>query len=343
MFLRNAWYVAALSHELGERPMQRWVLGEPLALYRAASGRVVILADRCPHRGAPLSAGEITGESLACGYHGFTFDPSGKCVHIPGMASIPPQACVRSYPVLERWDWVFVWMGEAALADESRLPDLHWMTQPGWAGRNEYLHVASNYSFVRDNLLDLTHARFVHKKTLGTAAVTDHPVRTTLVDGRVRVIREMHDIEPSPFFKRMGGFGGRVDHRQQIDFTPPGHVVINTRVSSLFDSGEDCAAEFYVLNALTPQDAKSTHYFWGLVRNFAVDDQSVTETQQKLNRETFHEDLAILEQQQVLIDCAPEGWRPLATTNDGGCIQAERLMNKLLAAERAACFPRQAA
>ena len=67
MFLANAWYVAALSHELGARPVQRWIRGKPLAMYRTASGRAVILAERCPHCGAPLSAGEISGKTLACG------------------------------------------------------------------------------------------------------------------------------------------------------------------------------------------------------------------------------------------------------------------------------------
>ncbi len=342
MFLRNDWYVAALSGELGDRPLQRWILGEPLVLFRTASGRAVILEDRCPHRGAPLSAGEIAGETLACGYHGFTFDSSGKCVHIPGMASVPPQACVRSYTALERWGWVFVWMGDAASADQTLLPDYHWMSDPGWTGRNEYLSVKANYCLVRDNLLDLTHARFVHKKTLGTAVVTDHPIRTEVTGRRVRVTRDMPGIEPSPFFKRMGGFAGRVDHRQQVDFTPPCHVVINTRVRSAEGSGENRSTEFYVLNALTPENENSTHYFWGLVRNFATGDPSVTDVQQQLNRDTFLEDLAILEQQQVLLDCKPEGWRAVAIPNDGGCIQAERMLNKLLVAESAASGTRRA-
>lgn len=335
MFLKNEWYVIALSGELSSAPLRRTILDEQYALYRTASGRAVALDDRCPHRGAPLSSGEVTGETLACGYHGFTFDSTGRAVHVPGMQSVPPQARVRSLPIVERWGWVFAWPGEAA-PDESRLPDFRWMSEPGWAGRNEYLAVKSGNALVRDNLLDLTHARYVHKKTLGTSAVTDHPIKTEVAERRVRVVREMHGIEPSPFFKRIAGFGGRVDHRQRIDFMPPCYVLINTRVASTAASGENLAAEFYVLNALTPETERSTHYFWGLVRNFAIDDDAVTDTQQNLNRATFHEDLAILQDQQRLLDRAPAGWRPIATPNDGGCVQAERLMTKLAAAERAA-------
>ncbi len=336
MFLRDEWYVAALGAELSDRPLQRWILGEPLAIYRGASGRVVVLEDRCPHRGAPLSSGEISGDTLACGYHGFQFDPSGRCVNIPGMASVPPQACVRSFPAIERWGWVFVWMGEAARADASRLPDFHWLTEPGWVGRSEYLSIKTSYDLVRDNLLDLSHARYVHKKTLATTAVTDYPVRTEVAERRVSVLREMPGIEPSPFFKQVAGFRGRVDHRQHVHFLSPCQVLVNTRVSAVAGSGDDRSAEFWVINALTPLNERETHYFWALMRNFATDDAALTDTQQALNRATFDEDRAILEQQQVLRECAPERWQPLATPNDAGCVQAERLMRRLLAAERGA-------
>jgi len=336
MFLRNEWYVGALAADLQDRPVARWLLGEPVVLYRTASGTVAALEDRCPHRGAALSAGDVHGEHIACGYHGFRFDPAGRCVHVPGMDHIPAQARVRSFPAIERWGFVFVWMGDPAAADEARLPEFHWMTAAGWTGGSEYLHVKAHYTLVRDNLLDLTHARFVHKNTLATSAVTEHPIRTTVADRRVSVLREMPSIEASPFFRRLGGFAERVDHRQQVDFMPPCYVVVSTRVTSVAGSGEARAAEFRVLNALTPERAGATHYFWGLVRNFAIGDAHLTMTQQDLNRRTFDEDVAILEGQQARIDTAPAGWRPVPTPNDGGCVQAERMMARLQAAEPAA-------
>ena len=194
--------------------------------------------------------------------------------------------------------------------------------------------VASHHALVRDNLLDLTHARFVHQKTLGTVAVTQFPIESLVSERRVRVLRDMKNIEPSPFFKTMGGFVGRVDHRQQIDFYPPSYVLINTLVSGHRRDESAVAAEFYVLNALTPLNDKSTHYFWGLVRNFSIDDAEVTELQQKLNRETFLEDVEILSQQQIMLDSAPPGWIPLSVPNDGGCVQADRMFKKLLHTER---------
>ena len=164
--------------------------------------------------------------------------------------------------------------------------------------------------------------------------MTRFPIESLVSERRVRVLRDMKNIEPSPFFKTMAGFDARVDHRQQIDFFPPSYVLINTRVSGHRSDGASEAAEFYVLNALTPKNEKSTHYFWGLVRNFSIDDPAVTELQQKLNRETFFEDVEILSQQQIMLDSAPAGWMPVSVPNDGGCVQADRMCKKLHAQEQ---------
>jgi vanillate O-demethylase monooxygenase subunit len=334
MFLANGWYVAALSREVGRTPLARWIAGEPLVLYRTEAGAPVALSDRCPHRGAQLSMGCLERDALVCGYHGFTFDPSGRCIRIPGMERVPEQAHVRRYPIVESWNWLFVWMGDAEQAERTPLPDYHWMTAPGWAGRDELLDVKADYTLVRDNLLDLSHAKFVHKNTLATDAVTEYPVRAATEDGLVRVRRDMPDIEPSPFFKRLCGFAGRVDHSQVIEFTPPCHIVIKVKVSSVAGSGEGKVADMRVLNALTPEREGATHYFWGLTRDFAIDDRQATDVAHTLNRDTFFEDVAVLEAQQAMLDSKPAGWAPVSIPADRGCVLADRVMKQLLDAER---------
>jgi len=122
MFLRNCWYVAAWDSEVHRLQLtRRLLLNEPVLLYRKSDGRVVALEDRCCHRHAPLSMGRIKGDNVECRYHGLQFDPAGKCVHIPWQENIPPSACVKSYPVVERYHWIWIWMGDPALADESRM------------------------------------------------------------------------------------------------------------------------------------------------------------------------------------------------------------------------------
>src|SRR2546430_9105405 len=69
-FLHNQWYTAATSVELGEKPLARMVCNEPLVIFRGQDGNVAVLSDRCPHRKAPLSSGEVVGNDIQCGYHG---------------------------------------------------------------------------------------------------------------------------------------------------------------------------------------------------------------------------------------------------------------------------------
>src|SRR4029450_6696149 len=118
MFLRNAWYVAAWDHEVSsDKLFSRIVLNEPLVLYRCGAGRVVALEDRCCHRHYPLHKGKLVNDCIQCHYHGFTYDGLGACVRIPGQSHVPDSARVRSYPAVQRHRFVWVWMGDPALAD----------------------------------------------------------------------------------------------------------------------------------------------------------------------------------------------------------------------------------
>ena len=96
-FVRNAWYLAAWPEELAEGMVSRTIMNEPLVLFRDASGAVAALEDRCCHRGAPLTHGEVVPEGIQCGYHGLVFDCTGACVKVPGQDTIPRKAMVRSY------------------------------------------------------------------------------------------------------------------------------------------------------------------------------------------------------------------------------------------------------
>src|ERR1700733_8747556 len=113
--LREFWYPAGLSREFGRSPVARKLLGAELVFLREA-GRVHALADRCPHRGMPLSCGDrrFPG-TITCTYHGWTFDVRGECVAAlnEGPASpIPGKVRVRAYPVEERNGVVWVFMGD---------------------------------------------------------------------------------------------------------------------------------------------------------------------------------------------------------------------------------------
>jgi len=168
IFLRNAWYVAAWNHELIDgKKLARTILEQPIVIYRGASGQVVALDDRCCHRAAPLSMGRIEGDDIRCMYHGMKFDPAGKCIQIPGQEMIPPKLGVRSYPVVERYNLIWIWTGDAERADPGLIVDYPPLSDPKWRGLPGYMHYKANWLLIVDNLSDFAHLAFVHTNTLG--------------------------------------------------------------------------------------------------------------------------------------------------------------------------------
>ena len=85
-----------------------------------------------------------------------------------------------------------------------------------------------------------------------------------------------------------------------------------------------------VLNALTPETAKTTHYFWSLVRDVELEDEELTQWAFQANKDTFDEDVAVIEPQQEMIDSAPEPARPIRWSVDKGVTQAHRWIERLL-------------
>ena len=132
MFLKNAWYVAGTPDEIDGKPLGRKICNESMVFYRAADGQVAALEDFCPHRGAPLSLGFVRDGVLVCGYHGLEMGCNGKTAGMPGqrVGGFPP---IRSFPVAERYGFIWVWPGDASEADPAKLPTLAWAEDPAWA------------------------------------------------------------------------------------------------------------------------------------------------------------------------------------------------------------------
>ena len=102
--IRGTWPVSS-TRSMPGRLLSRTLLDTPLVFFRSAEGAVASLADRCPHRFAPLSKGLLCdgGATLQCPYHGLRFDSMGACVHNPHSKSgIPKAVRVDSYAAVER-------------------------------------------------------------------------------------------------------------------------------------------------------------------------------------------------------------------------------------------------
>ena len=109
------------------------LLSENIVFYRRADGSPVALEDACPHRKLPLSYGQLNEDKVICGYHGLTFDCSGSCVEAPTQrANIPRRAVVKSYPVVDRYRLLWIWMGDPFKANPDDIFEIKNFDNPDW-------------------------------------------------------------------------------------------------------------------------------------------------------------------------------------------------------------------
>jgi vanillate O-demethylase monooxygenase subunit len=168
LYARDAWYVAAWSHELDQsKPNAVMILGEPITIWRS-KGEWIAMEDRCPHRFAPLSLGRCEDDHLRCMYHGLVFDKNGICLKVPGQDNVPEKMRVQTYQVREKDGWIWIWMGKSESADDTIIPDVIGPNNPDYYISTGTLDYEAEAFLISRNLLDFSHVPFVHEASFGT-------------------------------------------------------------------------------------------------------------------------------------------------------------------------------
>lgn len=299
-FVRNAWYVAGWASEFDRQLRQVRILSEDLVMFRSSTGGVTALQDRCPHKSLPLSQGRLIDDEIECGYHGSVFGLDGKCTRIPGQPRVPPTDCVRAYPVHERHDVVWIWMGDPEGANIDNVFDLPQMGDLAWDNhQGDALYLKSNYLNVAENLIDPAHVTFVHPTTLGSTDHADIPVQCHVTGDPIYTWRWIRDAPPNPFFQKYGNFNENVDRWQYLYLYLPSTAVIDFgSADAIRGSGEDRRHEgirMFALHFLTPVTANETIDRWMHIRNTHVGDDAVAHTVDTMFRTAFAEDKIVLE------------------------------------------------
>ncbi|HUA54970.1 MAG TPA: aromatic ring-hydroxylating dioxygenase subunit alpha [Candidatus Sulfotelmatobacter sp.] len=347
MFLRNHWYAAGFPDEIGRTLLARTLLGEDVLFYRRADGAPVALENRCAHRRLPLSMGALVGDAVQCGYHGLEYDHTGACIKIPGQHGAP-NVRLRAYPLVERHRYLWIWMGDPALADPSLIPDFSRLDAPDVGVTRIQLKPDCHVQLVIDNLLDLSHLAYVHNTTTGNAALAeDAEVRTERRGDVVQVKRWVRNVVPAPTFVQFGGYNGRVNLWQVSEFRPPSYVRVSygsAPADHPMPDGDDIWSHghwgFAVFHGLTPETDRTTHQFRHVAHDRGLGDAQVTAEFYRQCDQIIREDLAIFAVQQRALD-AEAGDAPPSAVNarvaihaDGGLLQA-RLINERLMREQA--------
>ncbi|XAR71475.1 Pheophorbide a oxygenase [Bertholletia excelsa] len=171
------WYPLYLTQNVpDDAPLGLAVFDKQLVLYRDGQGLLRCHEDRCPHRLAKLSEGQLVDGRIECLYHGWQFEGEGKCVSIPQLpanARIPQSACLRTYEVRDSQGVVWVWMSQKTPPDTSKLPWFENFARPGFQDISSTHELPYDHSILLENLMDPAHIPISHDRTDGSAKRED--------------------------------------------------------------------------------------------------------------------------------------------------------------------------
>ena len=332
---RNGWYVAAFCNEIGEKLLSRWILNQPVVLYRKGDGTAVAVQGRCPHRHFPLGDSKRVGDAIQCGYHGITFGADGQCTFIPSQQSVPGVYSIKAYPLVERGLWAWIWPGEPDKADESLIPtmeEIGYRTDPDFHAKPFYVHhVNGRYQLLNDNLLDLTHLGYLHSGSIGTPDDAATPEVRDLNARRLRSRRHMKNTPPTPAIRERWGYDGLLDRLSGMDFYFPGfHAGVG---DSTVPEGQPRAGEKLassrVWHAVTPATKTSTTYFFAM----GSPDRSGVEFMVEYLKPVLAEDIFATEAIEKIITTVDEVPPELMLRSDTTAVQGRRILQAMMDAE----------
>jgi phenylpropionate dioxygenase-like ring-hydroxylating dioxygenase large terminal subunit len=336
-FLRNTWYVAGWAKELQQGTLLgRTLLKEEVLLFRDAEGTARALVDRCPHRFAPLSMGKLVDGVVQCPYHGLRFDASGHCVLNPH-GPVPRAANVGSFPLIERYSALWIWMGDPAQADASLIPDFSFLDPQHWyVGANSML-VNGHYELETDNILDLSHIEFLHP------LFSSEAVRR----GKIKCEQDGETVWCKRFITedRLTGFlsqafnvpdGALADRWLDVRWNAPACMALWT---GGVVSGQPRERGVVTPSAhlFTPQDERTTYYFYAMSFPHAMGpagEQAAQASIGVLDEVFTREDKPMIEAQaRNMKDREFWSLKPVFLAGDAAAVHARRILAKRIAAE----------
>jgi phenylpropionate dioxygenase-like ring-hydroxylating dioxygenase large terminal subunit len=339
-FLENAWYCAAWSADLTNKPQPIKIIGTELVIYRKSDGAPVAMFGLCPHRFAPLELGRVDGDHLVCGYHGLRFDPTGTCTLNPhGRGIVPPRARLRTFPIEERHGAVWVWMGDPALADPEKIIAFDFLSnREKWTGFTGYLHISAGYQLVLDNLLDLTHATYLHPTTVGVSEAARRGRKTehsfSVEDGVIISSYFIQDSPPTPLFK-VWTARERGDIYSPISLHLPSNLILELTMTdhgALKETGSHMPSAHFIV----PETETSCHYFYAMGRNERLNDDSISQAMAEILRRAFvdEDEPMVRAVQQAMGDRDFFELAPAILESDVAAISARRALAKLIREEK---------
>ena len=339
-YLMNAWYVAALSSEIDDEVLfRRKILDRSILIYRKRNGEPVAMHDRCPHRFLPLSMGKRDGDDVVCHYHGLKFDCTGKCIHSPhGSGNIPATAVVKSFPIVERDGFLWLWPGDPDKADPNKILDCSKLSNsPKDAVFYFVLKNEANYELISDNIMDLTHIDHLHGPLINTGGYLSPLKPEVSENGDDIHIR--WDWEPDKAFALLANNlkepAAPAKQFFSVQWRAPSYMHLQVGAVQGGDDYHNDGVVLYDFHLMTPETARSTHYFFGSARNYKQHDAEYNKMHQEGLKAAFAtEDKPVIDLQQEEID-TPDLFAlgPVILSSDVGNVRVRRKLKAMIDAE----------
>lgn len=342
-FLKNTWYVAANASELDNGALVgRTICNEQVVMFRTSKGEVSAIQDRCPHRFVPLSMGKRIDDTIQCAYHGLRFDGTGACVEAPNDDDgQKARACVTAYPAVERHKLIWLWLGEAELADPAKIPVFEFLDnkEGKYAVVQGLSHIKGNNQLLADNLLDLSHIHYLHPHIHQGSSFSDFTNEVRREGDTVWSMLWRHDYFVSEAQRAMYGFqaDSGVEGRGHSRWDVPGVLLVQTAFWEKGKSLEDGGVDTPNAHLLTPETEFTTHYFWASARTFEIHNEAMsqgTATMMKMVFETQDGPMVEAQQRQMGESTDFLQQRPLILKADAAGVLARRIIDKKIREEK---------
>ena len=252
--LRRFWYPVMPIAMLDEGPQPFTLLGENIVLYRDGDGQPVALANRCCHRTARLSEGYIDAGLLVCGYHGWTYDSTGKCVRIPQNAEqvIPANARVPAFHCAARYGYAWVALDEPLMP----IPEFAEAGDPSFRQIDQFYEVWKCAGLrLMENSFDMAHLAFVHRGTFGPTNPVPEKMAITLTDSGLESYAETPVKNPAIAQSVVGSSAAETVRRMRGTWFMP----FTRRLAITYPNG---LRHFIITNATPIDDSSSMVVQW---------------------------------------------------------------------------------
>ena len=255
---------------------------------------------------------------------------------------INPNHKVQSYPIVEKGNLLWIWLGDPALANPENIHDYPPLSDSSWRGfeKEASLHYDANWMLIVDNLADFSHLAFVHTDTLGGsedyAFVTNPQVEK--LDNGFNVVRWSKNDAPAPYHAKVNpDVPEKLDRCNSVQMLVPGIFFMSTIMAPVgWDPDSDNyegVKQYRNCQYMTPETRSTTHFFWNYMHDYRTDDPSISKSLQASLLEGFMEDKEIIEAQQKMLQYQDE-FQPRGLQGDEALVHFRKLYNALISAER---------